>query len=109
MKKYGLHGALRAQPGQGAQLADILLEAARLMQEAKGCQLYLISKDFEEADQIWVTEVWESTAAHDQSLQDERVRALIARAMPLLATPPAGGRKLEVLGGAGLAPAPVDR
>lgn len=105
MSKYGLHGALRAQPGQGPRLADILLEAAQLMQEAQGCQLYLISKDLEDADQIWVTEVWESTAAHNRSLQDERVRALITQATPLLATPPAGGRKLEVLGGAGLVPA----
>jgi quinol monooxygenase YgiN len=105
MNKYGLHGALRAQPGQGPQLADILLKAARLMQQTKGCQLYLISKDLEDADQIWVTEVWESTAAHHRSLQDERVRALVTQAAPLLATPPAGGRQLEVLGGAGLVPA----
>lgn len=102
MNKYGLHGSLRAQAGQGKQLARILLEAAQLMGDAPGCHLYMVSKDPEEPDRIWVTEVWDSLADHDRSLQDERVRTLIGRAMPILDGQPEGGRKLEVLGGAGL-------
>jgi hypothetical protein len=35
-------------------------------------------------DGVWVTEVWESEAAHAASLQLDRVKEQIARAMPIL-------------------------
>ncbi|MFD2246933.1 putative quinol monooxygenase [Pontibacter ruber] len=102
MNKYGLHGKLKATVGNGEQLSSILLEAAKLVSTAKGCQLYLVSKDKEDEDAVWVTEVWSSKADHDDSLKVEGVRELISQAMPLLDGMPEKGQELDVLGGAGI-------
>ena len=102
MKKYGLHGKLKASEGNGAKLASILLEASRLVSTAKGCHLYIISEDKNEKDAVWVTEVWDSKEDHDDSLKVEGVRELISQAMPILDGPPQKGQELEILGGAGL-------
>ena len=102
MSKYGLHNKLDATPGNGKQLADILLRAAALVESAKGCQLYAVSLDEETPDAVWVTEIWDSEEDHDNSLQVPGVRELIGEAMPLLAGQPQKGQKLTILGGAGV-------
>jgi quinol monooxygenase YgiN len=102
MNKYGLYGKLQAKNGQGAALGQILLEAAALMQNAKGCILYVVSVEAEQPDNIWVTEIWDSKEDHDSSLYLPGVRELIAKAMPLLGEPPSRGTTLEVLGGVGI-------
>ncbi|GAB3203283.1 quinol monooxygenase YgiN [Pontibacter aydingkolensis] len=99
MKKYGLHGNLKAQNGLGKELAAILLQASALVSTAKGCHLYLVSTDKQNPDTIWITEVWDSKEDHDSSLQLDGVGALISQAMPLLAGKPEKGLELEVLGG----------
>ena len=100
--KYGLHGKIKALAGKGDNLASILLEAANLVATAQGCRLYLVSRDSQDADAVWVTEVWDSKEDHDNSLKVEGVRELIGRAMPILDGTPEKGQELEVLGGAGL-------
>lgn len=102
MSKYGLHGKLQATEGNGDQLASILLEASRLVSSAKGCHLYLVSKDQNTKDAVWITEVWDSEEDHDNSLKVEGVRELIGQAMPLLVGQPEKGQKLEILGGKGI-------
>lgn len=102
MNRYGLHGNLSATTGNGDKLATILLEAAQLVSTAKGCRLYLVSRDQNDLDSVWVTEVWDSKDDHDNSLQVPGVKELIGQAMPLLAGKPERGQVLEVLGGAGL-------
>lgn len=102
MNKYGLHGKLTATAGNGEKLASILLEAARLVSTARGCRLYMVSKDHSDPDAVWITEAWDSKEAHDNSLQAAGVRELIAQAMPLLDGRPEKGQELEILGGAGI-------
>ncbi|MCB0567835.1 MAG: antibiotic biosynthesis monooxygenase [Phaeodactylibacter sp.] len=102
MNKYGLYGKLKAQAGKGDELAAILLQAAELVRTAKGCHIYIIGKDTQDGDVIWVTEVWDSKEAHDESLKAEAVRQLIGKAMPLLDGLPEGGTELDVLGGLGI-------
>lgn len=102
MNKYGLHGKLQATADKGAHLAQILLEASKLVSTAKGCRLYLVSQDSSTPDAVWVTEVWDSKEDHDNSLQVPGVRELISQAMPLFAGRPEKGQELEVLGGTGL-------
>ena len=101
--KYGLHGKLTATEGNGDQLATILLEASRLVSTAKGCHLYLVSRDKNEKEAVWVTEVWDSKEDHDNSLKVEGVKELISQAMPILDGMPEKGQELEILGGAGIA------
>ncbi|MBC5774311.1 antibiotic biosynthesis monooxygenase [Pontibacter sp. KCTC 32443] len=100
--RYGLHGKLSATEGNRDKLAAILLEAAKLVSTAKGCQLYLVSIDKDDNNAVWVTEAWDSKEDHDNSLKVAGVRELIAQAMPILAGPPQKGQVLEILGGAGI-------
>jgi len=102
MTKYLLHGKLKAKEGKGEELSSILLLAAQSVEAAKGCQLYLISKDQQDKESVWVTEVWDSKEDHDNSLKLENVRALIGQAMPILDGMPQKGQELELLGGHGI-------
>jgi quinol monooxygenase YgiN len=102
MNKYFLHGKLTAKAGFGNQLASILLQAAQSVEAAKGCKLYIISKDAQDKESVWVTEVWDSKQDHDDSLKLDSVRALIGQAMPILEGMPQKGQELEMLGGLGI-------
>jgi quinol monooxygenase YgiN len=98
---YAMYGVLMAQPGKRDQLAAILTRAAGVVGRLPGCRLYVINEDLGDEQALRVYEVWDDRAAHDASLQDTVVRALIADAMPLLASPPAGV-ELRVVGSHGL-------
>jgi quinol monooxygenase YgiN len=102
MSKYGLHGRLRSRAGSNEKLAQILLEASRLVSHAKGCRLYLISRDKNDDDSIWVTEVWDSKEDHDNSLNADDIKSLISQAMPLIEGRPEKGQELDILGGTGI-------
>lgn len=85
MDRFAAMVRFTAQPGQRAELAGILFEAAREMVAFPDCELYLVQVPKDEVDTVWVTEVWASKEAHAASLQDDDVRATIARARPLIA------------------------
>lgn len=102
MSKYFLHGSLNAIKGKGGELVTILLEASRLVADAKGCSLYLISIDEKVPETVWVTEVWDTKEDHENSLKIEAVRSLISKAVPLLAGQPQRGHELSFLGGHGI-------
>jgi quinol monooxygenase YgiN len=92
---YGLIGQMKAQPGQRAELAAILLEGTAAM---PGCLSYIIAEDLGDPDALWITEVWETRDAHAASLQLPAVQAAIGRGKPLIAgfgirqeTSPIGG------------------
>jgi len=97
---YGLQGKLIAKPGQRDALIALLLENAA-GDGMTGCQLYVVSEVPAEPDAIAITEVWDDKAAHDASLQLERVRTTIAKARPLIA---GMGESLELrpIGGQGV-------
>ncbi len=102
MNKYGLYGKLQAQAGKGKELGDILLKAAKLMENAKGCILYIVNKEVGDSDGIYIFEVWESKQDHDDSLKVVGLGELIKQALPILEGKPTGGTTLEVLGGKGI-------
>ena len=103
MPYYGLFGKICATRGQGNKLAEHLLEAAAALEEAPGCFLYLVSRDPDDGDAIWVSEVWQSAEAHQASLGLVDVQELIGRARPLIA---GMGERFEhrPIGGKGLTP-----
>ena len=104
MQRLGLVTSFRAQPGQGAALAELLVEAADALDANPDCELYVVSRAPDDLDAVWVSEVWTSSDAHRASLQDQRVRELIAKARPLIAG--LGQRcELSPVGGKGLPPA----
>jgi quinol monooxygenase YgiN len=98
---YGFSGSFKTKPGKGSEMIAILLQAAKDVQTAKGCHLYIISQDENDLDTIHVFETWDSREDHDNSLKMEDSKALIAQAMPLLEDKPQG-MSLKVFGGAGL-------
>jgi quinol monooxygenase YgiN len=98
---YGMHGRIHAQPGMGDELEGILLTAADGLRGDPDCLLYVVSRDDADPDVVCVTEAWTTRAAHDASLQQESVKAQIAKAMPLLAGRP-DATELRPVGGKGL-------
>jgi len=99
---YLLHGKLTAKPAYENELADILITASKLVEKTKGCKLYAIGKDLNEPNAVYVTEIWDSKEDHDRSLEQEDVRELIMKAMPILDGTPSKGQEIELLGGAGI-------
>jgi quinol monooxygenase YgiN len=98
---FGIQVRFTARPGQGDAFADLLLEAATGLDDVADCLLYVVSRDAEDPDIVWVAESWADQEAHTASLQDPAAQALIERALPLLAAPPEAIR-LQPLGGKGL-------
>ena len=99
---YLLHVKLSAKAGNADELANILLDASKLVSTAKGCKLYVIGKDRNDINAVYVTEIWDSKEDHDDSLSVKGVRELIMKAMPIMDGQPQKVQELEILGGAGV-------
>lgn len=91
---------MRTTPGHRDDVAAILLSASAGLRDV-GCLSYVIGASATDDDVIWVTEVWESAADHDASLQLPETRAAIGRALPML-TGEFTGQETAILGGLGL-------
>jgi quinol monooxygenase YgiN len=96
---YGLMGKMLAKPGHRDEVIAALLESTRAM---PGCRLYVVAADATDPNAIWISEVWDSEAQHNASLQLPQVQAAIARARPLIdgfgerfVTTPIGGVGLD--------------
>ena len=98
---YAMCGKLIAKPSQRGQLVEILLRAAQTVGQLSSCRLYAVNEDLADEVTVWVMEIWDDKEAHDASLKDERVRALITEAMPLMGGAPSGA-ELKVAGGHGV-------
>lgn len=79
---YGLIGQMKCAPGKRAEVLAALAQGTKAM---PGNLAYLIAEDLGDPDSIWITEVWESRAAHAASLQLPAVQAAIAIARPHIA------------------------
>jgi len=95
---YGLIGKMKAVPGQRDALVAAILEGSKAM---PGCLSYVVARDVDDADAIWITEVWDSEASHDASLQLPAVQASIGKAKDLIASMETGVVTVPV-GGIGL-------
>ncbi|HEY1571644.1 MAG TPA: putative quinol monooxygenase [Pseudonocardiaceae bacterium] len=97
---YGYLGTLTARYGHRDEVVSLLLGGVEELRSL-GCSLYVVGVADTDPNVIWVTEVWESKAAHDASLSLPEVRASIERAMPLL-TGEFTRQELDVVGGLGV-------
>lgn len=95
---YGLISKIEAIPGQRDALAEILLDGVSGM---PGCRSYVVAKEHEDPDALWITEVWDSRESHEASLTLPSVRDAISKGRPLIAgfseritTEPVGGHGL---------------
>lgn len=78
---HGLIGKITARPGTGAQLRELLLAGTASM---PGCLSYVIAADPDDADVLWITEVWIDAEAHAASLQLPAVQQAISEGRPLI-------------------------
>ncbi|KKC49008.1 antibiotic biosynthesis monooxygenase [Paenibacillus sp. D9] len=85
MSKYAMFGKMKAHPGKRAELLDLLLGAAKTLDEMEGCEHYIIHEAADDEDTIWITELWLNEEAHAASLRNEQVLAVIGQARPLIA------------------------
>jgi quinol monooxygenase YgiN len=79
---YGLIGKISTVPGQRDALAALLVEGTQAM---PGCVSYVVASDPADANALWITEVWDSQASHQASLQLPAVQSAIAKGRPLIA------------------------
>lgn len=79
---YGLIGKMNTVPGQRDALLGFLVEGTAAM---PGCLSYVIATDPADPDGLWITEVWDSAASHQASLELPAVQAAIAKGRPLIA------------------------
>ena len=92
---YGLIGSFTAHPGKRDELIALMTASVGDM---PGCKSYVVAKDPDDADTVWVTEVWDTAESHKASLNIPAVAETIKKAMPLIAgfgqrtvTEPVGG------------------
>jgi quinol monooxygenase YgiN len=92
---YGLIGKMMAVSGRRDEVLALLLAD---LDEMPGCLSYVVARDPADPDGIWITEVWDSEASHEASLELPAVQSAIAKARPLIArfgssnvTEPVGG------------------
>ena len=95
---YGEIGKIIAVSGKRDELIANILDGIRNM---PGCLSYVVAKDASSADAVWISEVWDSKASHDQSLSLPSVKVSIAKNRQLIAgfgdsivTMPVGGHGL---------------
>lgn len=80
---YGLITRLTAHPGRRDELGLCLLDPNV---KRPGCHSYVVAHDLDDADALWVTEVWMSKAAHGAWSADIRESGVMRSALALIAT-----------------------
>jgi mannose-6-phosphate isomerase-like protein (cupin superfamily)/quinol monooxygenase YgiN len=69
MNQVARYGTSVAHPGRGDELARHLLAAAAELESDPGCELYLVNRQRDAPDTIWITELWRSQADLDGAVQ----------------------------------------
>lgn len=99
MEKVARYGRARAKPGKGERLAEGLLAAAESMRAEPACELYLVNRQADDPDTIWVTELWRSQQELDRVRERLRGSADVSAVLEL--TDDFEMIELELLGGVG--------
>jgi quinol monooxygenase YgiN len=84
MSQVARYAKVTAKPTSGKELAKILLGAADELGANPGCQLYLVNRQADQPDVLWVTELWRSQADLDASLEQVRGSDDATQAMALV-------------------------
>ncbi|MDJ0751150.1 MAG: putative quinol monooxygenase [Woeseiaceae bacterium] len=80
---HGVIDKLITHDGKRDELISILLKGTK---DLPGCLSYVVSKDLEDANALWVTEVWESRQKSEESFLLESVQEIMAKGKPLIAS-----------------------
>ena len=102
MNQVARYGTSVAHPGKGDELARHLLAAAEELESDPGCELYLVNRQRDAPDTIWITELWRSQADLDASVQKIKGSPAVAAVLELVERWEM--LELELLGGKGASP-----
>jgi quinol monooxygenase YgiN len=80
---YGLIVKLTSAPGRRDEL--IALMGGDDSHTIPGCLSFIVAEDTVDENVLWITEVWESQASHEASLQAPPVKESLADADTLIA------------------------
>ncbi len=89
-------GTIGVLPGQRDAVIEILTRRSEVLRDA-GCVQYDVGVAADDADTVYVVELWQSEQAHRASLELAEVRAAIAEARPFLSGA-FGGFRFDVVG-----------
>lgn len=103
MSKVARFAKSKAKPGKGDELAAKLLEAAAELESFAGCERYVVCRDPQDPDTVWVDELWGSMDELQASLKLEGVPEKIQAVLPLLDRSSSQSFDLEPVGGKGFA------
>jgi quinol monooxygenase YgiN/mannose-6-phosphate isomerase-like protein (cupin superfamily) len=98
MSEVARYGKVTAVEGRGEELAERLLAAAEALEDDPGCLLYLVNRQADRPEVVWVSELWRS--AEDLEASIERIPPEQAAAVKELAVE-WETVELEPLGGKG--------
>ncbi|KOP31469.1 MULTISPECIES: antibiotic biosynthesis monooxygenase [unclassified Exiguobacterium] len=84
MSKYCLFTKFFVSENKREEMVDILLNASRSMEKLEECEIYVVSVSDEEANVVYVYEVWSNETSHKASLNLAVTQTLIQKAKPLL-------------------------
>jgi quinol monooxygenase YgiN len=87
-QRFSVYGRMTAHPGQRNALIEAFSTA--LQTHVPGLELYLINEVPDDADTIWMTQLWTNRSSHDAGTKSDAFVAASARVMSLLAQPPEG-------------------
>ena len=105
MNQVARYGTSVAHPGRGDELAQHLLAAAAELESDPGCELYLVNRQRDAPDTIWITELWRSQADLDSAVEKIKDSPQVAAVRDLVERWEMV--ELELLGGKGAAAAPA--
>ncbi len=95
---FGLITKMSAVDGKRDELIAIVVAGAANM---PGCLSYVVAKDNDDENAIWITEAWKNEASHAASLALPSVKQAVIKGRPLIAgfgqrvvTTPVGGQGL---------------
>ena len=99
MTRVARYAKAVAKKGRGGDVAAALLTAADTLADDPGCELYLINRQADQPETIWVTEVWRSQADLDAARDRIRGSAGVAEVLEMVDS--FETVELELLGGKG--------
>jgi quinol monooxygenase YgiN len=79
---FGQINKIIAVAGKRDELLRLILSGS---EDMPGCRSYVVAKDADNPDVIWVTEVWENADMHAASMDIPEVKASVGQAMPMIA------------------------
>jgi quinol monooxygenase YgiN len=84
--RHGFRATMKALPGKGDELVELLLSAATGNGPAtnENCIVYLVGRSATDKDVVHVLEGWTSREAHAENFASEWAKAFVAKLAPLV-------------------------